>query len=65
MTASQQDNHDEADVERALKRKTEDGPGFSSEDELPESDFESFAEEDVENDADGSDNEPAVEENNK
>jgi len=46
--AQEQDNHDEADVERALKRKTQDGSGFESEDELPESDFEGFAEEDVE-----------------
>ncbi|QEQ93868.1 hypothetical protein SEA_KARDASHIAN_3 [Streptomyces phage Kardashian] len=46
--AQEQDHHDEADVERALKRKTQDGSGFESEDELPESDFEGFAEEDVE-----------------
>ena len=45
---AQEENHDEADVERALKRKTQDGSGFSSEDELPESDFEGFAEDDVE-----------------
>jgi hypothetical protein len=48
-----QDNHDEADVERALKRETADGPGFDNEDDLPESDFESFAEDGVENDHDG------------
>jgi hypothetical protein len=41
-------HHDEADVERALKRKTQDGSGFTSEEELPESDFEGFAEQDVE-----------------
>jgi hypothetical protein len=46
--AQEQDNHDEADVERALKRKTHDGSGFESEDELPESDFDGFAEADVE-----------------
>lgn len=40
--------HDEADVERALKRKTQDGSGFDTEDELPESDFEGFAEDGVE-----------------
>lgn len=43
-----QDHHDDTDVEAALKRKTHDGSGFESEDELPESDFEGFAEEDVE-----------------
>jgi hypothetical protein len=43
-----EDHHDEADVERALKRKTQDGSGFTTEDELPESDFEGFAEEGVE-----------------
>lgn len=52
MTDKPQDptesNHDEADVERALKRKTQDGSGFTSEEELPESDFEGFAEADVE-----------------
>lgn len=41
-------NHDDTDVESALKRETKDGPGFESEDELPESDFVSFAEADVE-----------------
>lgn len=44
----EQDHHDEADVERALKRKTQDGPGFDTEDDLPESDFEGFDEDDVE-----------------
>lgn len=45
---AQEVHHDEADVERALKRKTQDGSGFTSEDELPKSDFEGFAQEDVE-----------------
>jgi hypothetical protein len=50
----QQDNHDEADVERILRKTTtKDGSGFESEDELPESDFDSFAEDGVENDHDG------------
>ena len=45
--ASKPDN-DDTDVESALARKTQDGSGFTSEEELPESDFEGFAEEDVE-----------------
>ena len=48
------DNHDEEDVARQLRKTTtKDGPGFNSEDELPESDFDSFSEDDVENDHDG------------
>ncbi len=42
------ENHDEDDVKAALQRDTQDGPAFSDESELPESDFESFAEEGVE-----------------
>lgn len=41
-------DHDEEDVKALLERETQDGPGFESEDELPESDFQSFAEDDVE-----------------
>lgn len=52
--------NDEEDVKAALARTTQDGSGFTSEDELPESDFESFSESDVENDHDG-DNEPVAE----
>jgi hypothetical protein len=52
--------NDEEDVKAALARTTQDGSGFTSEDELPKSDFESFSEPDVENNHDG-DNEPAVE----
>ena len=48
QTDNPQDHHDETDVDEALKRKTEDGSGFGTEDELPGSDFESFAEADVE-----------------
>ena len=52
--------NDEEEVKAALARTTQDGSGFTSEDELPESDFESFSESDVENDHDG-DNEPVAE----
>lgn len=45
--------HDEEDVKAALERETKDGSGFDSEDELPESDFDSFSEDGVENDHDG------------
>jgi len=37
-------NYDEEDVLTALQRVTQDGPGFETEDELPPSDFDSFAE---------------------
>ena len=51
---SQNENdHDEEDVKSALERETHDGSGFDSEDELPESDFDSFSEDGVENDHDG------------
>ena len=40
--------HDEEDVPQALARETQDGSGFESEDELPESDFQGFATDDVE-----------------
>lgn len=39
---------DDEDVWAALQRETQDGSGFTTEDELPESDFVSFAEADVE-----------------
>lgn len=48
MPPSKKDHYDEEDAPEALKRETADGSGFESEDELPESDFEGFAEEDVE-----------------
>jgi hypothetical protein len=48
QASNPQDHHDEVDVEQALKRDTHDGPGFTSEDELPESDFVSFHSDDVE-----------------
>ena len=41
-------NFDEEDVSSALKRETQDGPGTDNLDSLPPSDFESFAEDDVE-----------------
>jgi hypothetical protein len=53
MAANQKDHYDEEDVPEALKRETADGSGFSSEDELPDSDFDSFSEDGVENDHDG------------
>jgi hypothetical protein len=46
-------NFDDEDVTAALARTTQDGPGFDSEAELPESDFDSFATDNVENDHDG------------
>jgi hypothetical protein len=48
MAAPKKDHYDDEDVPAALKRETQDGSGFKTEDELPESDFESFAEADVE-----------------
>jgi hypothetical protein len=42
-----EENHDDEDVPAALERDTADGPG-DDESSLPESDFESFAEADVE-----------------
>lgn len=48
MAEDDQNHHDDEDVPAALGRATSDGPGFDSEDELPESDFESFSEDDVE-----------------
>lgn len=48
--AAAKKDHDDTDVESALQRETEDGSGFESEDELPESDFVSFAEDGVEED---------------
>lgn len=53
-------NFDDEDVTAALARTTQDGPGFGEENELPPSDFDSFATDEVENNHDG-DNEPAVE----
>jgi hypothetical protein len=40
--------HDEEDVDAALGRETEDGPGFGDESQLPAEDFDSFATDDVE-----------------
>jgi len=40
--------HDDTDVEAALQRETQDGSGFESEDELPESDFAGYATNEVE-----------------
>lgn len=45
------ESNDEEDVPAALERETQDGSGFESEDELPESDFVGFATDDVEDDA--------------
>lgn len=42
------ENYDEEDVKEALARTTDDGPGFEDESDLPEGDFEGFAEDDVE-----------------
>jgi hypothetical protein len=53
MTPAKKPHHDDTDVEAALKRETADGSGFDNEDELPESDFDSFSEDGVENDHDG------------
>lgn len=46
--SSDVDHHDDEDVPAALERETSDGPGFESEDELPESNFEGYADSDVE-----------------
>lgn len=52
--AEAKDHYDDEDVPAALaKTETADGPGFDSEEDLPESDFESFPEDGVENDHDG------------
>lgn len=50
MPQAKKDHYDEEDVPAALERETADGSGFTSEDELPESDFVSFAEDGVEDD---------------
>lgn len=42
------EDHDEEDVAAALERETQDGPGFDDESELPPSDWDGFATEDVE-----------------
>lgn len=52
--------NDEDEVKAALARTTQDGSGYTSEEELPASDFQGFPESQVENDHDG-DNQPAVE----
>lgn len=57
-------HYDDEDVPEALKRETADGSGFENENELPESDFVSFAKDGVENDHDG-DNVGSDEENVK
>lgn len=49
MPAADKPNYDAQDVPAALaKTDTQDGSGFKTEDELPESDFEGFAEDDAE-----------------
>lgn len=49
MAAVEPTSYDEEDVKALLEKDdTSDGPGFKDESELPESDFVSFAEEDVE-----------------
>jgi hypothetical protein len=53
MTPAKKPHYDDTDVDKALERETADGPGFENEDELPESDFDSFSEDGVENDHDG------------
>lgn len=40
--------HDAEDVDAALGRETQDGPGFGDESQLPPEDFDGFAEADVE-----------------
>ena len=44
-------DYDEKDVKAILERKTFDGPGFEDPKELPESDFASFATDEVEEDS--------------
>ena len=46
---AQNDHYDDEDVPEALKRETADGSGFDDENELPESDFVAFSQDDVEN----------------
>lgn len=54
MSQNEQTSFDDEDVARQLRKTTtKDGSGFESEDELPESDFEGFPEDGVENDHDG------------
>lgn len=45
-------NYDDVDISAATGKETQDGPGFSTLDQLPESDFVAFAEEDVETEGD-------------
>lgn len=42
------ESHDEEDVPEALKRETQDGPGFNDVHELPAPDFDGFPTDDVE-----------------
>jgi hypothetical protein len=42
--------HDDEDVAAILARDTADGPGFDSEDELPDEDFAGYTDDDVEAD---------------
>lgn len=44
-------DHDDEDVDACLDRETEDGPGTDNLDALPDEDFESFAEDGVEQEA--------------
>lgn len=50
MAAAKKTNHDDTDVKTSLAERAQsrDGSGFESEAELPDSDFEGFAEEGVE-----------------
>lgn len=48
VVPAEADANDEEDVPAALERETEDGSGFEDESELPESDFDGYAEDDVE-----------------
>jgi hypothetical protein len=48
MSEPKKDHYDDEDVAACLKRETEDGPGFDTEDDLPESDFDGFESDDVE-----------------
>lgn len=41
---------EDAEVAAALERDTSDGPGFTSEDDLPDEDFAGYTDDDVEAD---------------
>ena len=44
-------NYDDEDMKAVLEKTDTDGPGTDNLDDLPESDFVAFAEDDVENEA--------------